>query len=320
MLTIFSTAKPFVGHSAIIQRNALESWCRLTPDIEIILLGDVPGAAEICRELRLRHEPQMALNEHGAPLLNDLFERAQRLAHHEAVCYCNADIIFTSDFVRALERVRSRFETFLMVGRRWDLDVIQPLDFSLLDWQETLVERAHREGFQRLHYNIDYFAFPRGQYHDLPPVAIGRRWWDNWLLWKMRAAGVPVVDASETITAIHQNHDYAHHPQGMAGVFFSEESRRNFELCGGWSHLHTIEDAAYRLGPTGIRRNLSYWLAPAKRRVRRAVETAQTFFRTRLWHPMLNATRSLRHTPGLRKESFDPLRPRRASRRHWLDQ
>ncbi|HYL84932.1 MAG TPA: hypothetical protein VE263_11905 [Candidatus Angelobacter sp.] len=320
MLTIFSTAKPFRSHDAIIQRNALESWRRLDPDIDVILLGDDPGVAEVCLELNLRHEPLIARNELGAPLLNDLFERAQRLARHETVAYCNADIILTADFVSALKKARSEFDKFLMVGRRWDLDVSQPLDFSLPDWQETLVQRAHREGFQRLHYNIDYFAFPRGLYRNVPPLAIGRRWWDNWLLWKMRAEGVPVVDASQAVVAIHQNHDYSHHPQGMAGVLFSDESRRNFELCGGWRHLHTIEDANYLLSPGGIRPNPFYWLAPAKLRVRLARNALLTFLRTRLWHPLLATTRSLRHSVGLRKESLEPLRRRKAPRRHWLDQ
>lgn len=320
MLTLFTTAKPFKGHLSVIQNNALRSWKLLGPDIEIILFGDDVGSAEFAQSAGVRHEPQIAINESGAPLLDDMFHRAQRLARYETVSYCNADIILTADFIRAIENARSRFDKFLMVGRRWDLDVTQPIDFSLSDWQQTLVQRALREGFQRLHYNIDYFAFSKGLYGNLPPLAIGRRWWDNWLLWKMRAEGVPVVDASQAVVAIHQNHDYAHHPQGMAGVFFNEESRRNLELSGGSSHLHTIEDATYFLGPAGIRTNRWYWLAPTRRRVRAARHAVRTFVRTRFWHPLLHATRSLRHSLGLRKESLDPLRSRKASRRHWLDQ
>ena len=37
MLTLFTTAKAFTGHSEIIQRNALKSWTLLHPDVEIIL-------------------------------------------------------------------------------------------------------------------------------------------------------------------------------------------------------------------------------------------------------------------------------------------
>jgi hypothetical protein len=47
MLTFFTTAKPFVGHSGIIQRNALRSWKLLDPDVEVILFGDEEGAAEV---------------------------------------------------------------------------------------------------------------------------------------------------------------------------------------------------------------------------------------------------------------------------------
>lgn len=41
MLTFFTTAKPFHGHSAVIQRNALESWRFLDGYIEI--MEQTPG-------------------------------------------------------------------------------------------------------------------------------------------------------------------------------------------------------------------------------------------------------------------------------------
>jgi hypothetical protein len=51
MLTLFTTAKPFEGHSGVIQRDALKSWKLLRPDIEIILFGDDAGGAEIATNL-----------------------------------------------------------------------------------------------------------------------------------------------------------------------------------------------------------------------------------------------------------------------------
>jgi len=320
MLTFFTTAKPFVGHSAIIQRNALESWRRLDTDIEIILLGDDPGAAEVCRELNLRYEPKIERKENGTKTVRSVFNPGQQMARHDYVCYCNCDIILTADFARAFQNVRAKFEQFLMVGRRWDLDITQPLDFSHADWQKLLVDSARHRGYQRLYYNIDYFAFHRGLYPDFPDLVIGRNHWDQWLVWKPAADGIPVVDASEAVCAVHQNHDYAYHPQGMAGVWNDEATRANFRAAGGRRHLHTIEDATFYLTPAGIRPNHFFWLAPAKRRVRAARHATRAFLRTRLWHPWLNATRSLRHAVGLRKESLEPLHPRKTPRRHWLDQ
>lgn len=48
MITIFTTAKPFRGHDGVIQRNALESWEFLDPNVQVILFGDDEGTDEKC--------------------------------------------------------------------------------------------------------------------------------------------------------------------------------------------------------------------------------------------------------------------------------
>lgn len=320
ILTFFSTAKAFTGHSAVIQRNALQSWRLLHPDVEVILFGNEEGAAEVCRELGLRHEPAVDRKENGTKGLRSIFGRAQEIARHDILCYVNCDIVLTDDFLRALGIISRWQERFLMVGRRWDVDVTQPLDFSQPNWQENIVKRAHQEGFQRLYYNIDYFTFRRGLYAQIPDLVIGRNCWDQWLVWQAGAAGVPVVDVSDVVCAVHQNHDYSYHPQGMAGVWKDEATRENFRRAGGWGHLHTIEDARYRLGPAGLQPNRGHWLAPAKRRVRRVERALRGALRTRLWHPFLDSTRALRHALGLRQDKLTPWRREKAARRHWLDQ
>jgi hypothetical protein len=85
MLTFFTTAKPFLGHSGVIQRNALRSWVRLRPDVEVILFGDDEGAAEIARESSIRHEPQVQRIEHGTKRLDAMFARAQAIARHDVL-------------------------------------------------------------------------------------------------------------------------------------------------------------------------------------------------------------------------------------------
>src|SRR5690242_17719810 len=87
MLTIFSTPKPFLGHIGVIQRNALQSWKLLHPDVEIVLFGNDEGAAEVCREFGLRHEPEVLRSALGTKRLDSIFGRAQEIARHETVCY-----------------------------------------------------------------------------------------------------------------------------------------------------------------------------------------------------------------------------------------
>ncbi len=319
MLTIFSTPKPFLGHIGTIQRNALHSWKLLHPDAEIILFGDDAGTADVCREFGLRHEPIVQRSEFGTKRLDSIFGTAQKIARHNILSYANCDIILTQDFVRALGELLAWRSNFLMIGRRWDVDVTEPLDFSASNWETRILTRAKSEGLQRLHYNIDYFLFQRGLYPRIPPLVIGRIWWDHWLVQNAHQGGAPVVDVSSVVCAIHQNHDYGYHPQGMAGVWNDEEARRNLALLGGKSNSRTIEDAEFRLTPQGVSANRFYWLAPAKRRWRDMAKVIRTFVRLKIWFPLLALTRPIRHAFGVKAENV-PVHLRNRNRRHWLDQ
>lgn len=318
MITLFSAAKPFRGHYGMIQRNALESWKRLHPDVEVILLGEVEGAAEVCRELGVRYEAEVERSRVGTPRADFLFRRAQEIARHDLLCYSNCDIILTQDFRRALQRLLQWRDNFLMVGCRWDTDVTEPLDFSDPAWETRILARAHTEGFQRFYYNIDYFAFKRGLYREMPDLTVGRAFWDHWMVWNALAQKAPVVDATQVVCAVHQNHDYSSHPQGMLGTWRDEDALRNRELLGG--HTRTIQDATFRLTATEIRPNRLHWLAPVKRKVRQARIAVRGFLRSHLWHPFLDKTRPMRQALGLRQHVLNPLRRRNAQRRHWLDQ
>jgi hypothetical protein len=161
MITFFTTAKPFRGHTEIIQRNALESWTRVCPDAEVILFGDDFGAAETARELKIRHEEYAERNAFGTKRLDYLFTAARAIARHDVMCYVNCDIVLMQDFRRAMSRVREAHEEFLMVGRRWDLEVCEPLDFAKANWQSQLESAARLRGRQRTPEWIDYFAFTR---------------------------------------------------------------------------------------------------------------------------------------------------------------
>src|SRR5579862_4415619 len=98
MLAIFAVPKPFRGHIATIQRNAIAQWTRLSPRPEILLFGNEEGTAAIAQEFSLRHIPEIKCNQYGTPLVSDLFEKAQTIASHDTLCYVNADIMLLGDF------------------------------------------------------------------------------------------------------------------------------------------------------------------------------------------------------------------------------
>jgi len=80
VLTLFTIPKPFSGAAAIAQDNAIESWQRVAPDVEILLFGDEAGIAEAAVRHGVGHVAQIRRNEHGTPLLDDAFATAQARA------------------------------------------------------------------------------------------------------------------------------------------------------------------------------------------------------------------------------------------------
>jgi hypothetical protein len=263
-LTIFATPKKFDGLIGVIQRNAIASWTRMNPKPEVLLFGTEPGTAEVAGKFGLRHVPSVKCNEWGTPLVSDLFVQAEQLGRGAVLCYVNADIILFDDFAEAIARVSVWSDHFLMVGRRTDLDVKDALVFSD-DWVETLTRRARSGGKLQIARSIDYFAFSRGLYPAMPPLAIGRFWWDNWLLWKARSLDAKVVDASKAVLVVHQNHDYSHTTYGpskeemMASAECIQNARLTCEQNPGdyddgffWRYAYTIDDANYRLAANRI--------------------------------------------------------------------
>jgi len=245
MLTIFSTLKPFQDNIKITQTNAIRSWVALRPACEIILFGDEEGIAEIAGESGIKQVATVERNEYGTPLVSSMFKITQDMAGNNLLCYVNADIILMSDFTAAVKRIT--LPHFLMVGRRWDIDIDELFDFRKGGWDKELKTKIGMEG--KLHgiAGIDYFVFPKGLYNDIPPLAVGRPGWDNWLIYHTRFRKIPVIDATGAIAAVHQNHGHADFPGGDKGFWAGPEAKRNVELAGGIDHAFHIGFADRKL-------------------------------------------------------------------------
>lgn len=251
MLTLFTTPKPFNGHFGIIQRNAILSWKALKPQPEIILFGDDKGVEAVAKGFGVRHIGDIACNESGTPFVYDLFKKAQDLAVNDILCYVNADIILMQDFMASVQEVASLKSHFLMVGQRWNLNIAAPLDLSP-DWESMIRKGIKVEGRLEAPCAIDYLVFPKGLYSDIPPFVIGRPAWDNWMLYHARSRRAILIDATKVATAIHQNHDYSHHPCGRDGVFKGAEAANNLKLARGWVYF-TIKDSTHILTCNGLK-------------------------------------------------------------------
>jgi hypothetical protein len=253
-ITIFTTPKPFIGHFGLIQRNALASWRALTPSPEIILFGNEQGAAEAAAEVGAIHVPGVRRNEEGTPLISAMFEEAQRRATNTVVCYSNADIILMQDVIEAVKIVEQHSKSYLLTGRRYDMGVHTYIDFGDPVQVEELKRAVVEHGEKYPPLGMDYFIFRRGTLLNLPDFAVGRPRWDNYMLYYARKYGYLVIDATDAILAVHQNHDYSHHPQGMEGVWEGKEAQDNLSMAGGWNYVFTLRNSTHTMGVTGLRK------------------------------------------------------------------
>jgi hypothetical protein len=264
MLTLFTIPKPFRGHIGEVQRNAIESWRALRPVAQIVLVGDEEGVEQAAREAGVEHVGGLAANERGTPRLDSAFELVEAVATNPLRCLVNADVVLLDDFLPAVERVRSAFDRFLMVGECRDLDAGARLRLEDPAVRQQVRERALATGRLRGWAALDYFVFPKGEFGELPPFLIGRACFDNWLVWRVRAQGHPVVDATRSVVAVHQSHDYSHMAGGLDETYYGEEAKYNEQLAGGREHIYSLHDASHRLYSAGRPRR--YWASTFRAR------------------------------------------------------
>ena len=255
-LTIFSAPKAFKGHIGIIQENAIQSWLRLHPRPRIILFSNEAGTAEAARGLDVQLETSVETNSHGTPLVSSMFAKADTMAAAGVLAFASADIILTQNVVEAARIAMEWSNSFLLVAQRYDVDVRKLIAFDQ-SWESTWARAAVARGKRHSPGAVDLFVYPRGQYRAMPPFAIGRTAYDNWLLWNTVASGIPLIDATGFVTLIHQDHDYSHAP--TVDVWDGDEARENRKWIKHWTNYYSIAHATWMLGADGRIAPASGW-------------------------------------------------------------
>lgn len=237
MITFFTICRPFEGEFNDLQRMAIGSWREAAGgDAQILLMGDVVGIERAAHDLDASYLPDIPTNEHGTELVNAAFEMAERHGVYDLMCEISADITLGADFYFAMQNIRE-VECPFVIGQRWDIDPGAP---------------AHTADLYPPNA-IDYFVYRRGTLGEIPPFAVGRTAYDNWLVWAaVNRWGLQAIDATDAITAIHVRHG---HPEygSKEKMLQSDEKRENYRLgretgCDRW---YRVTDAPYVLTADG---------------------------------------------------------------------
>ena len=246
-MAIFAVPKPFAGHIGIIQRNAIKSWTLLQPTPQIILFGDEEGVAAISRELAIQHVPKVKRNEYGTPMLDDIFAEVRKQATADVITYVNCDIILMSDFTLAVQTAGEEFKDFLLIGRRWNININYLWEFEA-GWEDSLRQLVYQKGSLASHDAKDYFVFPRHLFAQIPEFAVGRGYWDTWMVNVALDRRYRLVDVSQVVTAVHQNHSYSHIQGGKNEAHLGNEAQRN-QAIGKVTGSGTIAHSNWQLQP-----------------------------------------------------------------------
>jgi hypothetical protein len=153
------------------------------------------------------------------------------------------------DFLRAIERVKLKKKKFLIVGQRWNVDIKDIINFDS-EWKISIRKIVDEKGVPYGIHGMDYFVFPRGQYNNFPPFAVGRPAWDNWMVYDARHRNIPVIDATKVVLCVHQNHDYSHLKNINNRFGSGPEAENNMYLAGltgDTNYIYDMLDSNYIL-------------------------------------------------------------------------
>ncbi len=188
-----------------------------------------------------------------------------------------------------------------MVGQRWDTDVTEPIDFDQSDWAAELRLFASGNGFEQDPFWIDFFLFTKGLYTNMPPLLVGHCHWDNWMIWKALNSKIPVVDASRSLMAVHQNHGYSAAFGRRKGVATDALSQHNLQLIGGRQHTCHVKSSTHTITSDGrIRLHWNRYFNEYTVLNRRLWQPFLYKAWLPAWHVLLGATRPIRSALGLR--------------------
>ena len=253
----------------------------MRPKPKVILFGDEGGTPQALRIPDVELVSEVGTNSFGTPLVSSMFAQADRLATSEVLAFVSADIILTHATMEAARIAMDWSRRFLLVAQRHDVDVRRLLDFDER-WEERWAAETVAHGKLHSPGAVDLFMYPRGQYEHMPPFAIGRTSYDNWLLWNTVVSGIPLIDATGFVTLIHQNHDYSNVLK--VDVWDGAEARENRQWVKHWTNFYSIAHATWTMsadGKIGPAMGWKYRLARPRQLLSHALRSSRRI-RTRL--------------------------------------
>lgn len=197
-----------------VYNNTMHNWRTLGSDIlPVLFLSD---EYKTVRDTFIRNGWQVFPIEHSTsdemPILPHFLSVIHRKFKSKYIGYANADILFTADLKSSLNLIGKHIQVIpdensviFISGCRFDIENITSKDISSYDKILQIKEDAKRHPPSGQDYFITDYTYPWG---GIPDVVVGKHKIDNWLLINAIENNHTAIDASSSITAVHQTVDF----------------------------------------------------------------------------------------------------------------
>lgn len=205
LLTLFTSWNDSPEKS-LVHNLTLQNWLMLRPFVIPVIFTNETSVAEECARngFETRHITVAAAD--GIPVLKYMYRDVMENYNTTFYAYSNGDILYTETLLDTLLQLRNSTidldKPAIIVGQRSNVDNVTKSEGS--SWS-NITKIAKERGKLFTGWAEDYFITPRSfPWKDIAEVVIGRRAYDNWLVYNSRKSKHTVIDGTKTILAVHQ--------------------------------------------------------------------------------------------------------------------
>ncbi|XP_069119262.1 uncharacterized protein [Argopecten irradians] len=251
ILTLFTSWKD-EKHVHEVHKKTLTNWSRFLPTFNLVMFTNDSVVSDQARDYGWKTYPIMHHAAGGAPVLKEMFQTVIANVNSTFYGYANSDILFTDALSDSLYLIAERFKSHTSVfisGIRTNV-----LNLSLKEAASfpNIAKVATARGKLFEIHSADYFittkSFP---WKDVPPLVIGRRAYDNYIISHARRIKSTVIDATETIPAIHQTTakgnregmtrpDVDYNDRYLVKIGINPKYESGFVTCAEWKLYETL--------------------------------------------------------------------------------
>lgn len=211
--------------------NAIVSWKKVFPEATLITFDGGTGNPMIGHR-RVNHY-------NGLPLVNEMFGQVYEMSIKGPLLFINSDCILTHSMAGAVAYLSQVKIRWLATGRRSEIEPEDADSVEQASWEEDILAK-YPDPEMLPSCGADWFLYPRSSFTGckMPPFAIARTCYDNWIIWDAHKRGVKVIDCTNSVTVYHQIHPerptVRRGPLAQRNYMLAKQSYPDWNEWKGW--------------------------------------------------------------------------------------